>query len=252
MPQYGRELAGDVAIVTGAAHNIGRAICLALAEAGAAVCVNAITSGTDAAKLATEIESAGGRSMHFVGDITDGDAMAAMVNAVVERYGKLSILINNAGVRGNLRLNDLDLDEWLRVTRPTIEGTMICSKAAVPHMQTAGGGTIISLGGIASHTGVAGRTHVAAANAAIIGFMKSLAHEVGTDNIRVNTVVPGHIDTVRGPSAGPRPKTDIKFLIQDRLGRPEEVAAMVRALCGLAGAYVTGQTIHVNGGAYLP
>lgn len=252
MPTIERELEGDVAIVTGAAHNIGRATCLALAEAGAAVCVNAATSGADAEKLAGEISAAGGQAMHFVADITDGPAVEAMVDAVVARFGKLSILINNAGVRGNLRLDELELDEWHRVTRPTIEGTMLCSKAALPHLRAAGGGTILSLGGIASHTGVAGRTHVAAANTAIIGFMKSLAHEVGGDNIRVNTVVPGHIDTVRGAAAGPRPKTDIKFLIQDRMGRPEEVAAMVCALCGLAGAYVTGQTIHVNGGAYLP
>lgn len=252
MPSAKRELEGDVAIVTGAAHNIGRATCLALVEAGAAVCVNAATSGAEAAALADEINAAGGQAMHHVADITDPAAVDGMIGAVVERFGKLSILINNAGVRGNTVLDDLTLDEWRRVNLPTVEGTMLCSQAALPHLRAAGGGTIISLGGIASHTGVAGRTHVAAANLAIIGFMKGLAHEVGGDNIRVNTVVPGHIDTVRGAAAGPRPKTDIKFLIQDRMGRPEEVAAMICALCGLAGSYVTGQTIHVNGGAYLP
>ena len=252
MPSNERELANDVAIVTGAAYNIGRATCLALAEAGAAVCVNAMTSGAEAETLAREIEDAGGRAMHFTASITDAAAVTEMTDAVVERFGKLSILINNAGVRGNTPLDELTMDEWRRVNMPTVEGTMLCAQAALPHLRKAGGGTIISLGGIASHTGVAGRTHVAAANMAIIGFMKGLAHEVGGDNIRVNTVVPGHIDTVRGASAGARPKTDIKFLIQDRMGRPEEVAAMIRALCGLAGSYVTGQTIHVNGGAYLP
>lgn len=252
MSSTDNELAEDVAIVTGAAHNIGRATCLALAEAGAAVCVNAMASGAEAEALANEIEESGGRAMHFVADITDPDAVKRMTEAVVARFGKLSILVNNAGVRGNLPLDELSLEEWRRVTLPTVEGTMLCSQAALPHLRKAGGGTIISLGGIASHTGVAGRTHVAAANLGIIGFMKGLAHEVGGDNIRVNTVVPGHIDTVRGASAGARPKTDIKFLIQDRMGRPEEVAAMIRALCGLAGSYVTGQTIHVNGGAYLP
>lgn len=247
-----RELNGEVALVTGAAHNIGRATCLALAEAGAAICVNAMHSGAEAEALAKEIEDAGGQAMHHVGDITDPSAVTAMIDAVVSRFGKLSILINNAGVRGNTPLDELTIKEWHRVTGPTIEGTMLCTQAALPHLRQAGGGTVISLGGIASHTGVAGRTHVAAANLAIIGFMKGLAHEVGGDNIRVNTVVPGHIDTVRGAAAGARPKTDIKFLIQDRMGRPEEVAAMICALCGLAGAYVTGQTIHVNGGAYLP
>ena len=247
-----KELTGEVAIVMGAAHNIGRATCLALVEAGAVVCVNAATSGADAEKLAAAITDAGGQAMHFVADITDPDAVGRMVDAVVERYGKLSILINNAGVRGNLPLDDLGIDEWRRVTLPSVEGTMICAKAALPHIRRAGGGTIISLGGIASHTGVAGWTHVASAITSIIGSMKSLAHDVGGDNIRVNTVVPGHIDTVRGAAAGSRPKTDIKFLIQDRMGRPEEVGAMICALCGLAGSYVTGQTIRVNGEAYLP
>ena len=128
---------------------------------------------------------------------------------------------------------------------------MLCSQAALPHMRAAGAGTIICLGGIASYAGVAGRSHVGAAKAAVVGFMKGLVHEVGADSIRVNTVVPGHIDTKRGAAAGARPGYDLK-LVLDRNGQPEEVADMIRALCGPAGRYVTGQTIHVNGGVYLP
>ena len=251
MSRFDGELAGDVAIVTGGAHNIGRATCLSLADAGAAVCVNAMTSGDEAAALAQQIEAAGGQAMHVLADVTDPDAVRAMTDAVVARFGKLSILVNNAAVRGNTPLEELTLDEWRRIFNPIVEGTMLCTQAALPHIRAAGGGTIICLGGIASYVGVAGRTHVGAAKAALGGFMKGLVHEVGADNIRVNTVVPGHIDTVRGAAAGARPNYDINFML-DRPGQPEEVADMIRSLCGPAGRYVTGQTIHVSGGVYMP
>lgn len=251
MSRFDRELADDVAIVTGGAHNIGRATCLALADAGAAVCVNTMHSGAEAEALAGEIEAAGGRAMHFPADVTDPQAVRAMTDAVAARFGKLSILVNNAAVRGNTILEELTLDEWRRIFNPIVEGTMLCTQAALPHIRAAGGGTIICLGGIASYVGVAGRTHVGAAKAALGGFMKGLVHEVGGDDIRVNIVVPGHIDTQRGAAAGARPNYDMTFVL-DRPGRPEEVADMIRSLCGPAGRYVTGQTIHVSGGVYLP
>ncbi|MCB1744417.1 MAG: SDR family oxidoreductase [Gammaproteobacteria bacterium] len=246
------ELKGEVALVTGGAHNIGRAICLDLADAGAAVVVNALSSGAAAQALADEIEAAGGQAMAVVADICDPKAVERMVAAIVERFGTLTILVNNACVRGITRIEDLTLAEWRRISAPTLEGTFLCSQAAVPHMRAAGRGVILSLGGISSHTGTPGRTHVAAANVGIIGFSKALAHEVGMDGIRVNVLVPGHIDTDRGAAAGSRPAHKLDFLVEDRMGRPQEVAAMVRALCGPAGRYMTGQTVHVNGGAYLP
>jgi len=251
MFRFGGELAGDVAIVTGGAHNIGRATCLALADAGAAVCVNAVSSAEAAESLAQEIEEAGGRAMHFVADVTEPDAVQAMTDAVVSRFGKLSVLVNNAAVRGNTPLEELTLAEWRRIFSPIVEGSMLCTRAALPHIRAAGGGTVILLGGIASYVGVAGRTHVGAAKAALGGFMKGLVHEVGTDDIRVNVVVPGHIDTVRGAAAGARPNYDMTFML-DRPGKPEEVTDMIRSLCGPAGRYVTGQTVHVSGGVYMP
>ena len=251
MSRFNQELAGEVAIVTGGAHNIGRATCLSLADAGAAICVNAMTSGVDAEALAKEIESAGGQAMHFLADITDPDAVRTMTDAVAARFGKLSILVNNAAVRGNTPLEELTLEEWRRIFNPIVEGTMLCTQAALPHIRAAGGGTIICLGGIASYVGVAGRSHVGAAKAALGGFMKGLVHEVGGDGIRVNTVVPGHIDTARGAAAGARPNYELKFVL-DRPGQPEEVADMIRSLCGPAGRYITGQTIHVSGGVYMP
>ena len=251
MSRLDRELNEDVAIVTGGAHNIGRATCLALADAGAAICVNAMQSREAAENLVREIERVGGRAMYYVADVADPVAVQTMTDAVISKFGKLSILVNNAAVRGNSRLEELNLEEWRRIFNPIVEGSMLCTQSALPHIRAAGGGTIILLGGIASYIGVAGRTHVGAAKAALGGFMKGLVHEVGADDIRVNMVVPGHIDTVRGTAAGVRPNYDMTYLL-DRVGRPEEVAAMIRSLCGPAGRYVTGQTIHVSGGVYMP
>jgi 3-oxoacyl-[acyl-carrier protein] reductase len=251
MSRVDQELAEDVAIVTGGAHNIGRAICLALANSGAAICVNAMTSVDAAEELVREITAAGGRAMHYVADVADPVAVQSMTDAVISKYGKLSILVNNAAVRGNSTLEELTLDEWRRIFNPIVEGSMLCTQSVLPHIRAAGGGTVILIGGIASYVGVAGRTHVGAAKAALGGFMKGLVHEVSADDIRVNMVVPGQIDTVRGVAAGVRPNYDTAILL-DRAGKPEEVAEMIRSLCGPAGHYVTGQTIHVSGGVYMP
>ncbi|MGE4221314.1 MAG: SDR family NAD(P)-dependent oxidoreductase [Alphaproteobacteria bacterium] len=252
MNNLGNELAGQVAFVTGGARNIGRSICLDLAAGGAAIAVNALTSAAEAEALAAEIEAAGGKAMACIGDIADPAAATRMIGEAVARFGKLTILVNNAAVRGLTPIEEMTLDAWRRVCGPTVEGAMLCTQAAVPHIRAAGGGSIVTLGGIAGHAGVKGRTHVAAAKAALVGFTKSLAHEVGGDSITANIVVPGHIETVRGASAGAPPAYNVNYLVEGRRGRPEEVAAVVRALCGPAGRYVTGQTVHVNGGAYLP
>ena len=196
MPE--KELTGEAAIVMGAAHNIGRATCLALVEAGAVVCVNAATSGADAEKLAAAITDAGGQAMHFVADITDPDAVGRMVDAVVERYGKLSILINNAGVRGNLPLDDLGIDEWRRVTLPSAEGTMICAKsglAAYPPSRRRD--DHFSWRNRQSHR------RCRADPCRVCHYLdhrlyEKPAHQVGGDNIR-------YTDVVRGAAAGSRP-----------------------------------------------
>ncbi|MDE0941882.1 MAG: SDR family oxidoreductase [Alphaproteobacteria bacterium] len=246
------ELTGQIALVTGGALNIGRAICLDLADAGAAVCVNAKSSKAEAEALVAEIEGQGGRAFAHMADVTDPDAVAAMVEAIVGQYGGLNILINNASYRARTPLAELSLERWRLAQSVTVEGSFLCAQAAVPHITEAGVGTIINIGGAAAYIGVKDRLHAATAKGAISAMTRSLAQEVAGTGITVNCVVPGVIDTVRGASAGKLPPgMDGDSNLLGRKGKPEEVAALVRALCGLAGGYVTGQVIHCNGGMYL-
>ncbi len=245
-----RELEGRVALVTGAARNIGRAIALALADAGAAVIVNARTSRAEAETVVAEIESRGGRAMAHLADVTDEAGVAAMVGAGVKRFGRLDILVNNAAIRDATTIDDVDLAKWRFVTGIILDGAFICVKAALPALRASRSGAIISLGGMSGHTGAAGRPHVAAAKLGLVGLTHALAHDLGPDAITVNCVVPGVIDTLRGASSGPKASHRREGLL-GRQGKPEEVAAVVRLLAGPGGRYVTGQVWHVNGGAYL-
>ena len=245
-----RELEGRVALVTGGARNIGRAIANALADGGAAVVVNCLKARADAEAVVAEIEARGGRAMCHVADVTDEVGVAAMVKAATARFGRLDILVNNAAVRDVTPIDAIDLATWRYVTGVILDGAFICAKAAIPEMRRAGGGSIVNVGGMSGHTGAAGRTHVGAAKLGLVGFARSLAHDLARDSINVNVVVPGLIDTVRDGSSSTGSAHKRGGLLERR-GKPEEVAGVVRLLCGPAGRYVTGQTWHVNGGAYL-
>ena len=163
-----RELDGQVALVTGSAKNIGRAINLALADAGAKVVINALTSRAEAQSLAAEINDAGGEAMTHIADIRDPSAVQEMV--AVERFGGLNILVNNASLRQLLPLDEMTLEAWRAVFAVTVEGAMLCAVAALPHLRAAGNGTVINISGIASQLGVKDRLHAATANAALEGW----------------------------------------------------------------------------------
>ncbi len=253
--ENGRELAGKVAIVTGAARNIGRAMALAFAEGGAAVTVNTKSSIAEAEAVASEIEAAGGQALVHAADVTDPEAVGGMVSETVAKFGRVDILVNNAAVRREAPFLDISLEDWREILAIILDGAFLCAKACVPHMIEQGAGTIINIGGLTGHAGATKRAHVIAAKAGVAGMTKALAHDLAEHGITANCVVPGMIETVRGtPSA-----VDIvpahrktRAPLVGRLGRPEDVAAMVRHLCGPQGRYITGQTIHVNGGIYLP
>jgi 3-oxoacyl-[acyl-carrier protein] reductase len=252
MSNTARELEGQVALVTGSAKNIGRAINLALADAGAKVVVNALTSRAEAEHLAGEINAAGGEAMPHIADIRDPEAVDAMVEAAVERFGGLNIVVNNASLRELVPLDEMTLEKWRGVFAVTVEGAMLCTVAALPHLRAAGHGTLINISGVASQLGVKDRLHAATANAALEGMVRSLAHELAPHGVTANAISPGMIDTVRGATAGKIPASIAAAgNLVGRKGRPEEIAAMVRALCGPTGRYVTGQTICVNGGMYF-
>jgi len=246
-----QELAGKVAIVTGAGRNIGRAIALTLAEGGAAVVVNARSNRAEADAVLREIESSGGKAVAHIGDVADAKAVQAMADAAIKAFGRIDILVNNAALRREKSFTEMDYADWREVLDVTLDGAFHCVKACLPALRQAGAGTIINIGGLSAHTGAANRAHVVTAKAGIVGFTRALAHDLAADGVTVNCVVPGLIGTPR-PKGKPEPAHHATHhTISGNKGSPEDVAAMVRFLCGPAARYINGQAIHANGGAYM-
>ena len=249
----GSELSGKVALVTGGARNIGRAICRSLAAGGAAVMVNANTSHREANHTVAMIESEGGKVASHFADVTDPDAVAKMVDATVKQFGRLDILVNNAAVRNETRFEEIKLEEWRRVISTVLDGAFLCTQSCLPHLTRVRGAAIVNIGGLTAHKGATGRAHVIAAKAGIAGLTRALALDLAARHVTVNCVVPGTIETVRGlPGAPSRPDDRRGLPPIGRRGEPEEIAAVVRMLCGPDARYITGQTIHVNGGGFMP
>ena len=245
-------LAGTAAIVTGSARNIGRVIALYLAEEGAAIVVNGLGDKPAAQAVAEEITAAGGRAVVQMGDVTREADATALADACVSAFGRIDFLVCNPAVRKQTPFLEMTLEEWHRVLAVPLDGAFLTAKAAAPHMIRGGGGAIVTIGGVSAYLGTRDRAHVCTAKAGLGGLTHALAMELAEHNIRVNCVAPGAIDTVRGASAGTRPANmGAHRAPLGRMGRSEEIAAMVRQLCLPDGAYVTGQTIHVNGGVFL-
>jgi 3-oxoacyl-[acyl-carrier protein] reductase len=246
-----REIAGKVAIVTGAGRNIGRAIALALADAGASIVVNARSNRVEAERVAGEITAAGGKALAHVGNVADAKAVQAMVDAAMGRFGRIDILVNNAALRREKSFAEMDYAEWREILDVTLDGAFHCTKACLPALRASGAGTIVNIGGLSAHTGAANRAHVVTAKAAIVGLTRALAHDLAADRITVNCVVPGLIGTPR-PKDQPEPAHHLTHsTMSGERGKPDDVAAVVRFLCTPAVRYITGQAIHANGGAYL-
>jgi 3-oxoacyl-[acyl-carrier protein] reductase len=245
------ELTGKVAIVTGAGRNIGRAIALALADGGASVLVNARSNRAEADAVAREIEASGSRALVHIGDVADAKAVQAMVDAALKHFGRVDILVNNAALRREKSFAEMSYAEWREIMDVTLDGTFHCVKACLPALKKSGAATIVNIGGLSAHTGARDRAHVVTAKAGIIGFTRALAHDLADDGITVNCVVPGLIGTPR-PKDKPEPAHHLTHqTITGERGRPEDVAATVRFLCGPGARYINGQAIHANGGAYL-
>ena len=245
-----QELAGKVAIVTGAGRNIGRAIAHQLAQAGAAVVVNARSNQAEADAVVREIEAAGGQALAVLGDVGDAKVAAAMADAALKRFGRIDILVNNAALRREKPIDQMTYDDWREVMSVTLDSAFLCVQACLPAIQKSGGGTIINIGGMSAHIGSKHRAHVMTAKAGLVGFSRALAHDLAADHITANCVVPGAIDTSRSGASTPAHHLTHGTITGER-GKPDDVAAMVRFLCGPGGRFVTGQTIHVSGGAYL-
>lgn len=247
---HARHLEGRVAVVTGGSRNIGRAIALALAEEGAAVTINGKTDKAAAEAVAQEIRDQGGQAHACLADTTrEADAERLMAETVTE-LGPPDILVCNAAIRRQRPFHEIPFDEWRDVLAVDLDAPFLCCKAAVPHMREKGWGRIVTIGGSTLHILTPNRAHVSAAKLGLLGLTRTLAIEYGAEGITANCVAPGHMDTVRGTSAGKRSSGGLSRPIE-RLGKPEEIAGLVRYLCGPEGGYITGQCLHVNGGMYL-
>ena len=248
-----KPLAGQVALVTGGVRRIGAATALALAEAGADVVVNARSSRQEGEALVERLRAIGVRATLILADVTDEKAVADMVENIVGDFGRLDILVNNAANRGEGAFATMTFQEWRGVLDIIVDGAFLCSRAAIPHMVANKNGRIVNIGGLTAHAGGHERAHVATAKAALVGLTRALAVEFGMDGVAVNCVVPGKIGGPRSATSGHSvslPKGSGPLM--GREGMPDEVAQVVRMLCLPTGAYITGQTIHVNGGIVMP
>jgi 3-oxoacyl-[acyl-carrier protein] reductase len=246
----GRELEGRVALVTGASRNIGRAIAIALAESGAAVMLAAHRDQGALDEAVAAIQAQGGRAAGVLGDLTRPADVEAVVAATLSAFGGLDMLVNNAAIRNETAFAELSLETWRSVMALALDAPFMTAKAALEPLSRSGHGTIINIGGLTAYTGAKQRAHVVAAKSGLDGLTKALAHDLADRGITVNLVSPGLMETAR---TGHEPQHHATAAnLAGRRGMPGEVAAMVRFLCGPAARYITGQTVHVNGGAYLP
>ena len=246
------DLSGKVALVTGGSRGIGRAAALALAERGAHVIINYVSNEGAAREVAQAIEQAGGKAEIVQFDVANGEAAEKSITEVAKRLGRLDILVASAGIAIDgllLRLKDEDFDKILSIN---VKGAVACSRAAIRTMMRAKTGRIILLSSVVGEMGNAGQTAYSASKAALLGVTKSMARELASRSITVNAITPGFIDTDMTGALTDEQKTAINQNIPlGRTGRPEEIAAAVVYLASDEAAYITGQTLRVNGGMYM-
>ena len=244
-------LANEIALVTGASRGIGLAIAVALGKQGAMV-VGTATSSDGAEKITNSLKEKGIKSQGMVLNVTEPASIEQLLEAMQKNWGAPTILVNNAGItRDNLLLRMKD-DDWDAIMDTNLKSVYRLSKACMRAMTKARKGRIISIASVVGVTGNAGQTNYAAAKAGVMGFTRALAREIGGRNVTVNAVAPGFIDTDMTRALGDEQKTQLLQQIPlGRLGQPEEVAAAVAFLASPQAAYITGTTIHVNGGMFM-
>jgi 3-oxoacyl-[acyl-carrier protein] reductase len=248
------QLSGRVAIVTGSSRRIGRAIAEALARRGAAVMVHGKTSGPEADAVAAGIRAAGGAAASVLADISTPEGAGYLAECTLAAFGRIDILVNNAAVRRRVPLEAMTYSEWRDVTSIILDGAFLCASAAQAALKASGHGRIINIGGAAAFTGSAHHAHVVAAKAGLAGLTRALAHDLGPFGVTVNLVSPGLIET---PDDDPkrvaerRANVALEKIPVGRVGTPSDVAEAVATRAGDEFAYMTGQTVHLNGGLYM-
>lgn len=242
-----REFEGRVALITGGARNLGRELAETLARDGASVVINARSSKADMDTAVATINAAGGKAMGCLGDVTNPADVHQMVKAAVDAFGRLDILVNNAVTHSPAPFQQMSYEEWRHVLSVVLDGSFHCTQACLPEIVRAGGGSIVNMGGLMGHLPIPGRSATSAAKAGLAGLTRALALEFAPHNINVNYVSPGPSNTVR--------KTPFQFdtrkIPLGRFAEKSEIVAMVKLLCSPNGRYITGQTLHVNGGLFM-
>lgn len=245
-----KELDGEIALVTGASRGIGKAIAEQLASQGATV-IGTATSDSGADNISAYLSEFGGKGMCL--NVTDTDSIAAVIKAITAEYGDVSILVNNAGITKDNLLMMMKEDQWNDIINTNLTSIYRLSKAVIRKMMKARKGRIINIASVVGMTGNPGQTNYSATKAGMLGFTKSLAREIGSRNITVNCVAPGFIDTDMTKELPEEQREAlIKQIPLNRLGDPADIAAAVSFLAAPTAAYITGETINVNGGMYMP
>ena len=245
------ELSGKVALVTGAAQGIGKAIALLLARNGADVVVSDINL-EKAQETTNEIEGMGRRSFAIKVNVADLKDVEQMVKAIVEQFGRIDILVNNAGITRDRLILRMTEEDWDAVLDVNLKGTFNCTKAVIRHMSKQKSGKIVSIASVTGEMGNPGQANYAASKAGVIGFTKTIAREFAGRGINVNAIAPGYIQTPMTDAVPEKAKEELKRMIpMERLGKPEDVAQAVLFLVSENSSYITGQVLNVNGGIYM-
>lgn len=245
-----KPLQGEIALVTGASRGIGAAIAATLAAQGATV-IGTATSASGAAAIGERLVAEGGHGREL--DVTDAAAVDGLIDAIGKEFGAISILVNNAGItRDNLLMRMKD-DDWQAIIDTNLTSVFRTSKAVMRGMMKARKGRIVNIASVVGVTGNPGQTNYAAAKAGIIAFSKSLAKEIGSRGVTVNVVAPGFIDTDMTKALPDEAKAALlQQIALGHLGQPDDIANAVAFLAGPSAGYITGETLHVNGGMYMP
>ncbi|OHC85160.1 MAG: 3-oxoacyl-ACP reductase [Sideroxydans sp. RIFOXYB12_FULL_59_6] len=244
-------LQGQIALVTGASRGIGQAIALELGRQGATV-IGTATTDKGAQAISEYLAAAGVAGTGLALNVNDAAQMEQVLDALRKQFGEVSILVNNAGITKDNLLARMSEEEWDDVLTTNLKSVFRLSRAVLRAMMKARAGRIINISSVVGSSGNPGQTNYSASKAGMVGFSKSLAQEIGSRNITVNCVAPGFIDTDMTQALGEEQRAKlVEHVPLKRLGKPEDIAAAVAFLAGPGAAYITGTTVHVNGGMYM-
>ena len=241
-------LDGKVALVTGSGRNIGRSIALALAKDGANVVVNARSNQKEAEAVAAEVQELGRKALPLLADIGDRGQLESMLDHALAEFGRIDIVVNNAATRPHKPFVEMSFDDWRGVLATDLDSAFLTTKAALPGMLERQWGRVINFSGLQAFQGRHGGAHISAAKVGVIGFTRALSTELAPSGILVNCIVPGAIDTIREGETSARPSARLAEIPVGRLGQTDDIASLCAYLCSDGAGFLTGQTIHVNGG----